>query len=272
MKDNKLAVAYRIYPGVSKVPPIHSTNKYLLATKCLESFIKSLGDIDYKMWAMLDNCPDEYIVLFQSLVPQDRLEIVRYPGIGNGGTFGEQVKILSEQTFSENIYFAEDDYYYLENTFKDAMNFMQNNPDADFVTPYDHLDYYRMPIHGYESQVKFNENRRWRTVSTTCMTFLTTKSKLSATKKIFMTYVKNNYDSSLWIAVTKKGVFRPIFSKDIFKNNNLYLRIFVKCVAFGFSQLLFGKKYKLWAPVPTIATHMDSDFLAPGIDWKKHFN
>ena len=40
-----LAVAYRIYPGVSKVPPVFSQDKLKLAEFCLKSFKDSLGDL-----------------------------------------------------------------------------------------------------------------------------------------------------------------------------------------------------------------------------------
>ena len=43
MKDQNydLAVAYRVYPKISKSPPIFHGNKYLLARLCLKTFKKS---------------------------------------------------------------------------------------------------------------------------------------------------------------------------------------------------------------------------------------
>lgn len=34
-------------------------------------------------------------------------------------------------------------------------------------------------------------------------------------------------------------------------------------------QMLTGRAFKLWAPMPGIATHMTSTDLAPGVDWDK---
>ena len=33
------------------------------------------------------------------------------------------------------------------------------------------------------------------------------------------------------------------------------------------TQILFGRRYKLWQPIPSIATHMENISLAPIIDW-----
>lgn len=54
-----LAVAYRIYPKVSK--PARSLpfgdDKYQLSEACLKSFKESLGSLRVKLWALLDGCP-----------------------------------------------------------------------------------------------------------------------------------------------------------------------------------------------------------------------
>lgn len=52
-----LAVAYRIYPQVSKVPPVFSQDKYKLSEFCLKSFKNSLGDLRAKIIVLLDGCP-----------------------------------------------------------------------------------------------------------------------------------------------------------------------------------------------------------------------
>ena len=36
-------------------------------------------------------------------------------------------------------------------------------------------------------------------------------------------------------------------------------------------QILFGKRWKLWVPTPSIGTHMEKAFLAPSIDWQNEF-
>jgi hypothetical protein len=40
----------------------------------------------------------------------------------------------------------------------------------------------------------------------------------------------------------------------------------------GWSQIVFGKKYILVQPIPSMATHMEKVAIAPGVDWQKIVN
>ena len=54
VKETKdLAIAYRIYPGISKIPPIYSDDKFKLSELCLRSFKQSLGGLRVKIWAKI---------------------------------------------------------------------------------------------------------------------------------------------------------------------------------------------------------------------------
>ena len=136
-----LSVAYRVYPGVSKTPIVHPTNKLLLAEAAFRSFTRSLTGIDAKIWVILDGCPPEYRAAFSKWHPEGKLEFVDTPKIGNAATFTLQCKILLEQTHSENVYFAEDDYAYVPGEFHRMIEFLEHAKDVHFVTPYDHPDY-----------------------------------------------------------------------------------------------------------------------------------
>ncbi len=270
-KEYSVAICYRIYPKVSKVPPIYFDDKYKLSELCLKSLVSSLGNVNYKIWVLLDNCPKEYSELFQKHVPAERLEMISLPGIGNAGTWGKQMEILSDQTFSENIYFAEDDYFYLPDTFYEMLELLETDKDVHFVSPYDHIDYYTLDIHDYSSKIKVTDKRHWRTVSTTCMTFLTQKKYLNQTKGAFKTYLRKNYDNSIWLSLTKKNAFNiALFTKYLFTNLP-FAKIFIKLILFGSFRLLFRKKWNLVTPMPSIATHMDSQFLAPTKNWSAYF-
>ena len=45
-------------------------------------------------------------------------------------------------------------------------------------------------------------------------------------------------------------------------------KVVLRAWLFGWVQILFGKRYRLWNPVPGIATHLDASALAPTIDWE----
>jgi hypothetical protein len=267
-KQYDLAVAYRIYPGVSKTPVVFRDNKYKLSELCLKSFRASLGDLKVKVWVLLDNCPQEYQELFKRQFEAQDLELILLKKTGNFGTFNMQLDILLSQDVSEAVYFAEDDYYYLPGQFPQMVQFLKAHNDAHFVTPYDHADYYTLDLHNHHNFIRAFGNRHWRTANSTCLTFLTTKSVLRKTEKVFRTYAKNNFDASIWLSLTKYKLFNPItFVKFVFRDILLF-KILVKAWLYCWKHILFARRWKLWVPLPSIATAVDSSILAPSYDWQ----
>jgi hypothetical protein len=262
MSKYDLVVAYRIYPGVSKVPPVFSDNKYRLSQFCLKSFKKSLGELKVKMIVLLDNCPPEYDEIFKKLFKEEDLELVKLDGIGNLGTFALQIKYLLEQNFSDVVYFAEDDYFYMPNQFIEMVTLLKENEDVDFVSPYDHPEDYSSKLHDHPNFLKSTDTRHWRTASSTCLTFLTDKKTLNEVKNVLNSYSSGNHDASMWFSLTKYNLFNPI---KIVKNlrNRVFISLLFNSWRYSLKQVIYGKKRKLWVPIPTIGIHMESDYLPP---------
>ncbi|HKF20738.1 MAG TPA: glycosyltransferase family 2 protein [Candidatus Angelobacter sp.] len=264
-----LAVAYRIYPKVAKTAlglPLTS-NKAQLAEVCLQSFRRSLGGLRTKIWVLLDGCPPYYADIFRRYFAEDDLTLVPLPAIGNYGTFNRQIEILLGQNESEMVYFAEDDYFYLPDQFRFMMDFLQASQDVAFISPYDHRDSYTMPLHEVPVLVREYGGHRWKTAASTCLTFLTTRSTLKRTESVFRTYARRNYDCSMWLSLTKERVREPWAWPSLAARQPFSWKIISKAWLFGWHQILFGKRQRLWTPVPGIATHMDTNALSPGIDW-----
>jgi hypothetical protein len=264
-----IAVAYRIYPKMSK-PALglpFSDDKARMAEVCLHSFRRSLGDLRAKVWVLLDGCPPSYAEMFRKVFAAEDLVLESLPGIGNHGTFNRQIEILLQQEDAEFVYFAEDDYFYLPGQFKLMTEFIYGNPDADFVSPYDHMDCYTLELHRRPTWLRVFQDRHWRTAASTCLTFLTTRSTLQKTQRIFRSYASRNFDCSLWLSLTKENVLRPVDLLRWTVSQPHLAKIMAKAWFFGWSQILFGKRRKLWSPVPGIATHMDFHALSPSIDW-----
>lgn len=263
-----LAVAYRIYPGVSKSPAYFRTDKFRLSEMCLRSFNRALGGLRARIWVLLDSCPKEYESLFREVFQFQDLEFLNLNKIGNVGTFGLQLDLLSSQTESEYVYFAEDDYFYLPDALPMMINFMRANPDVDFVTPYDHPDSYDTSSRRERHLVRPFAERYWRTASSTCLTFLTSKKNLVRTESIFRTYCRGNMDCPIWLSLTQKyelADFR-VHGSDWFR-----IKTWLKTWLWGYRAVLLGRRYLLWTPLPTLATHMESSGLSPCIDWKQLF-
>lgn len=263
MKEYDLTVAYRIYPKVSKIPPIFKEDKYKLSEFCINSFKRALGDLRAKIIVLFDNCPVEYECLFKNQFNEEDLEFIHLEGIGNQATFSLQIEKLLDQEYSEIVYFAEDDYFYIPNAFEEMMEFIKND-DVDFVSPYDHLDYYNYIMHNHKVLIKATDKRHWKTSAATCLTFLTTKKTLLRTRKSFESYTRGNWDSSLWLSMSKEGLKNPFkILNCLIRGHKLYAGIMLMAWSRCWPQILFGKTYKLWTPMPTLGIHLESDYLPP---------
>jgi hypothetical protein len=268
MRD--LAVVYRIYPGISKVPAYNSVDKFKLSELCLRSFKAGLGNLSVKVWALLDNCPPEYEQLFRSIFCEDELEVLAFNKEGNLKTFRRQIEILTTQTAAEFVYFAEDDYFYFPDTLPKMITFMRENKDVDFVTAYDHPDSYDTSFAYERHLVRPFMGDYWRTASNTCLTFLTTRQNLIKTKGIFLTYsTVTNWDYSVWLSLTQKLSLADL---RIYWSDELHFKIWLKTLFWGIRRVLCGRYWKLWCPMPALATHMESTRLAPIIDWPAAFH
>ncbi|MFN4006697.1 MAG: hypothetical protein ACK4HE_04205 [Chitinophagaceae bacterium] len=263
-----LAIAYRVYPGVSKTPFIYPNDKLKLAEAGIRSLKLSLAKLKAKMYCIMDKCPDTYETMILKYFDVEDVEFIRFNGVGNAKTFGTQIEILLQQTDAEIIFFAEDDYIYRTGCFEAGIHLIKNHKEADFVTLYDHTDSYTLRIHEkHKYRVIVEGGFHWKNAASTCLTFMTTRTVLSKTKHVFYTYCNGNWDSSLWFALTKYNVFS--LTKVLylaFKDVELLKTIILSWLKCG-TQILFGKKYRLWQPLPSIATHMEATGIAPNIDW-----
>ncbi len=269
MKVYDLAIAYRVYPKVSR-PALNlpfGDDKYLLVEACFRSFQLSLGDVRAKYWVLLDGCPDIYEEIFRDRIPASDLVVARLPGVGNRATFARQIEILLQQEDASLVYFAEDDYFYLPGQFPLMLDFIRDSGDVDFVSPYDHLDCYKLDLHRTPSWIRPHGNRHWRTAASTCLTFLTHKKTLASCEPTLRTFVRGNDDCALWLSLTKERIFNPWPFARYLVQNQFYWKILVKAWLYCPWQILFGHQWKLWVPVPGIATHLDKDALSPTVDW-----
>jgi len=103
--------------------------------------------------------------------------------------------------------------------------------ELGLVSPYDHLNFYRdKSIHSETCDIRLVGPKHWRTVERNTMTFGITKEIFDKNYEIFKNY--GYLDNEVWKDLKAAG-------------------------------------HALWVPIPSIATHMVKDWLAPSINWKK---
>lgn len=265
-----ITIAYRIYPLISKVPAIYPEDKFKMSEICIKSFANAIKDLKAYIYVILDNCPKEYINLFQDNLKNHHLEFIEVGGIGNGNTFGLQLDLLSNSK-TDFVYFAEDDYFYLENSITNLLDFTKNKK-IDFATPYDHLDYYEHQLHKGDSNKITYKNVDYYERKTTTMTFLANRLKLKEHYDLFLTYKHNNWDNSMWLAITTKNFISfseflrlSLFDMQMFK---MYIKYFLHTPKKIFNN---ANKSNLYCPHPGTATHLDNKFLSPKINWNEEF-
>jgi Glycosyl transferase family 2 len=265
-----LAICYRIYPGLSGNPIFGFKEKLALLRLNLETFRESLGNLRVKIWVLLDNCTPPYAELLKKIFPETDMEVIRLAGEGNGATFRRQVDILSAQTDSDLVYFAEDDYLYLPGSLQRTVEFMVANPDADFATLYGHPDSSNKFTHRFRSEEIARDNTRWRKVVSTCLTFMARKQALVESTGVFKTFSQNP-DLAIWMALTKIRVCNPWSWVRSIGDGLFFSASHALAWRYAGYQILFGKRRTLWSPMPTLATHMETNGLAPGVDWQGIF-
>jgi len=252
-------------------PPVYADSKFKLAALCLRSFKAALGPLKVKIWAILDNCPPEYTKLFTDLWTTEDLVLCPFPGLGNGGTFAKQIEILTQQDDAKLVYLAEDDYIYQPSQFHRMLDLIRNHADVDFCTPYDHPDYYHHDFHLNKMQIKVEQGHVWKTQNGTTCTLLTRKSILKETASVLGSFARKNTDAGIWLSLTKEHITNPydLLTQPFispFRGWSLACAWY-----FNWRQILFGRRYTLWVPVPSLATHMVAGLLAPHINWNQRF-
>lgn len=275
-----LVVAYRVYPGISKKPAVFAADKLAMTELSIASFKRSCGALKLRVIALLDGCPPEYEKIFRDVFKNDALEIRHLPQVGNQSTFAIQVNELSEIRSSEFVFFAEDDYFYREGAptgpapqvpaMERLVRWAQSQKDVEYVTPYDHPDLYSLSLHRNRGLWR-REGKlagpavgfEWQTVATTCLTFVARTSALKRDRESFLTYCRGNPDAGMWLVVTKVGVFNFLRILKFLLTEWDFFTFYVRAWQMGWKRFLFGPRARLWSPVPTVATHLESTGLAP---------
>lgn len=263
-----LAVAYRIYPKVSgpaKTLP-YSDNKLYQAELCLRSFKAGLGKLRTKMYVIFDNCPDSYQELFRRYFVTEDLVLMPVENVGSWGTILLQIDTLLRQNDARAVYFAEDDYLYKPKALEQMLALLQGGRDVQFVTGFDHPDYYNLNFHDFAKEMQVHGGQHWHSAASTCHTFMTTKAALQRYRAVFGASKHRVQDASQWISITKQRIFNPRYVGRAIVNHDYISRIMVKAWLFCWKQILFGPPAKLWAPVPSLCLHLDAVHPAPTFD------
>ena len=268
------AVAYRVYPRIGReAVPVFRGDKFLLTRVAFRSFVRSVQGFRVKLWILLDGCPPAYEDFFKASWPGGSPEIINYQQKGNYGTFQEQISILTGQNEAEVCCVLEDDYFFLPDCFRQLHDVFAKHPEVDYVTPYDHLEYYVSAHQEISSEVLEDTTLPiWRTVSSTTCSFVARHSALRDNAHAFRAYGKRflfNYgtDGTIWLAITKHRILNPWRCVQWLKTAKYVAWSWFTAWTLCGIDIVSKPRRKLWAPIPSLAMHLVHSYPPPGIDW-----
>lgn len=215
--------------------PVYAHDKYRLVKFCLKSFVGAWGELRPRIVFLMDKCPADWSEMVREVIPAGwETEFVEVGKHGQDQSYLVQLEMAKKQGEEKTVFFQEDDYYYLpsEDTGEKIEAAIW---ELGFVNPYDHGEFYKMPDYHPTGpyEIKVVDDQHWRTVMFNTMTWGT---RVELLKEYWQELTKHGcYDKDTWDGLREKGM-------------------------------------RLWSPIPTLATHMHSEWLSPGIEWEEHWN
>ena len=229
-----MKIIYRISDsGYNKVKPDYITNEV-----CLANAVKVFDDCEWSIIA--DNVSKETSDMIEKYKSKDH---ILYVNKGNGAaTFNIALDEALKMSDSDTVYFLENDYLHKPKS-KEILE-EGFNLGASFVSLYDHPDKYLDPSKGgnpyceggaEDTRVYLSDNCHWKITNSTTMTFA---AKVSTLKK---------YEDTL-----------RNFTKDTHPND--------------FQMFLHLREQGglLLTPLPGYATHGETAWLSPLINWEDY--
>lgn len=241
MEEFKLKIFYRISEaGYHKVKPEYISNE-----SCLRNFASKFRSENIQILA--DNISEETYKMVQKYIPKEQIELV---SIGNGaGTFHKTLDYACSLPDYFVSYFVENDYIHRNNSYQALIDGF--SAGFDYITLYDHPDKYMLPKDGgnkfctdggEETRVYYSKFNHWRLTNSTTFTFAGKVETIKKDYDIFHKYTNGHhpetgqftghpYDFSMWLE-------------------------------------LRDRNRTLASPIPGYATHGETRWLSPSVDWE----
>ncbi len=258
-----LAIACRIFgPQKPKPNVLGLTDKLDIVTHSMQSLRKAIGGLNVKMCFIMD-CPEPYWDTVKTTFASVPVEFVsmRCP---QTPALHRQFEILASQTDADLVYFAEDDYLYRPDALEAGVEFMRQHPKIDAVSLAYHAEYDRRWLDRLNEPAITFAGRQWRRQIASTHSFMMRRQSLVAALPTFLHHITAG-DLATWLSLTKFRVFNPWamirgWGDGKFIPGSIGLSWF-----YHYRQILTGRKFLLYSPKPTLATHMETKSAA--LDW-----
>ena len=260
MAEKNLHVIYRISDKGNPKPKLPNGGK----GDCLLNAVEIFGAENFHVIA--DNCTEETIKILQSTGLS--LELTAN---GNSGTcryiFND---VINRYSPDDNLYLLEDDYLHLPGS-REAI--LEGLEIADYVTLYDHPDLYHPDGRGSnpfvhddmpKSSVYLTPHSHWRSTVSTTFTYAAKVRTLLEDRDIWKEFCKGKIPTAFLAFVTLTG-------QDDLNEAKRFVKSGISSLAQIVVNNFFNERKKrlLISSIPSMATHTETAYLAPLIDWSR---
>jgi hypothetical protein len=226
-----MRIIYRISDaGYNKVKPNYINNE-----NCLVNALEVFSNQEWLIIA--DNCSQDTLDMIFSHYSGE----IKICSVGHGaGTFNMALDYAMHLPDSEVVYFLENDYLHLSNSHKAIYDALLLG--ADYVTLYDHPDKYMRREQGgnpfvqednaEQTKVYLGKNNHWKLTNSTTMTFAARVSTLKKDEALIRKYTSGTHPNDF--------------------------EMFTELIQFN----------KLFSPIPSYATHGETQWLSPLVNWE----
>jgi len=254
-----MKVFYRISDKGNPKEKLPSADKF----HCLQNAISEFGAAN--IFVIADNCKPETITFIES-----KGLAYEQTSLGNSASFRYMVeKIISSLSDDESVYLLEDDYIHLPGA---ALLLSEGLSLADYITLYDHPDKYRLALDGgnpfnftrlHPATVFVTAHSHWATVNSTTMTFATRVKTLREDYPVWKKYTtsRNPKDFRAFLELGQKNPSDALAFLLRGKRNQAF-QIFKNWIT-------RKKTRNVLCSIPACATHAETAFLAPVVDWRE---
>lgn len=128
------------------------------------------------------------------------------------------------------VYFCENDYLHVDGWVDKVLEAFDTLVIDGYVALYDHGDKYTLPMYSdFQSKVYVTKSSHWRTVSSTCGSFVVNKQTLMADHDVHTSFY-SDHEKFLNLGKTRNRI--------------------------------------ILSPIPSLSTHCEVEWLAPVVDWR----
>jgi hypothetical protein len=214
----------------------HTENKSAIGKNRPEwfSYTKSLNNI---LNTIVDDNRVKFHLLYDgtySETPHNRIdEVIEFKGGSDFASFKFAWECAKNLNIGKDdlIYFLENDYMHVNGWVDDILNLYSTFDVTGYVALYDHNDKYTLSMYNdLQSQIYVAKTKHWRTVPSTCGSFIINKKILDEDIDIHTNFY-GDHDKFLYLGKTKNRI--------------------------------------VISPIPSLSTHCETEWLAPTIDWSK---